>query len=83
MTEHETITPPIFGRPVAMPGVFLSFDISPMLIIYKEYRKPFTHFLTDICAVVGGVFTVAGIVDGLLYSAEKRLKQKMEIGKAH
>ena len=53
-----------------------------MLIKYKEYRKPFSHFLTDLCAIVGGVFTVAGIIDTLLYNAEKNFKAKMEIGKA-
>lgn len=52
-----------------------------MLIQYKEYRKPFTHFVTDLCAIVGGVFTVAGMVDGLLYTAEKRLLKKAELGK--
>jgi hypothetical protein len=32
---------------------------------------------------VGGIFTVAGLIDGLLYTAEKKFKQKMEIGKGH
>lgn len=43
-----------------------------MMIEYTEYRKPFTHFLTDICAVVGGVFTVAGLVDGILFNASRQ-----------
>ncbi len=62
-------------------GVFFNYDISPMLVKYEEYRKPLSHFLTDICAVVGGVFTVAGIVDGILYSTSKRMAKKTEIGK--
>ena len=53
-----------------------------MLVKYAEYRKPFTHFLTDFCAIVGGVFTVAGIIDGMLYSAVKKLAKKTELGKA-
>ena len=52
-----------------------------MLVKYEEYRKPFTHFLTDLCAIVGGVFTVAGMIDGILYTAERRLARKTEIGK--
>jgi hypothetical protein len=52
-----------------------------MLIKYEEYRKPFTHFLTDVCAVVGGVFTVAGLIDSLIYSAERKMARKNEIGK--
>jgi hypothetical protein len=83
VTEHESISPPIMGTPVAMPGVFFSIDISPMVIKYSEYRKPFSHLLTDLCAIIGGVYTVAGIVDGLIYSAEQRFRKKLEIGKGH
>ncbi|KAI8923702.1 endoplasmic reticulum vesicle transporter-domain-containing protein [Entophlyctis helioformis] len=82
VTEHERDVTPAYGSmPTGMPGVFFNFEISPMLVKYKEYRKPFSHFLTDLCAIVGGVFTVAGMIDGLIYSAEKTLKAKLEIGK--
>jgi len=52
-----------------------------MLVIYREYAKPFSHFLTDVCAIVGGIFTVAGLIDGMIYNAERVMKKKMEIGK--
>ena len=83
VTEHEKDVSPVFGDiPSGMPGVFFTYDISPMLVKYQEYRKPFTHFITDLCAITGGVFAVAGILDSLLYSAEKAFKAKAEIGKA-
>lgn len=53
-----------------------------MLVTYTEYKKPFSHFLTDVCAVVGGVFTVAGIVDSFIYTAERTLRKKLDLGKA-
>ncbi|KAJ3092786.1 Endoplasmic reticulum-Golgi intermediate compartment protein 3 [Quaeritorhiza haematococci] len=65
-----------------LPGVFFNFDISPLQVIYTEYKKPLSHFLTDVCAIVGGIFTVAGIIDGFVYAAEKTLKKKLELGKA-
>lgn len=37
-----------------------------------EERSTFLHFLTSVCAIVGGVFTVAGILDSLLYTGEFR-----------
>lgn len=52
-----------------------------MLVKYVEYRKPFTHFLTDLCAIIGGVFTVAGMIDGIIYSTSARIGKKMELGK--
>jgi len=65
-----------------LPGVFFNYEISPMLVTYTEQRKSFTSFLTGVCAIVGGVFTVAGMIDSFLYTAEKRLKKKIELGKA-
>jgi endoplasmic reticulum-Golgi intermediate compartment protein 3 len=63
-------------------GVFFNLDISPMLVIYQETRPSFTSFLTGVCAIVGGIFTVAGIVDSVVYRAERQLRKKMELGKA-
>lgn len=38
------------------------------------------HFVTTTCAIIGGVFTVAGIVDGLVHTGA-RLAKKVELGK--
>jgi len=38
--------------------------------------------LTGVCAIVGGIFTVAGMIDGVIYRAERSLKRKIELGKA-
>ena len=32
-----------------------------------ESRKTYSSFLTGLCAIVGGVFTVAGMVDSALH----------------
>ncbi|KAJ1552430.1 hypothetical protein HK405_011360, partial [Cladochytrium tenue] len=79
VTEHERETGTMG---MGLPGVFFNYDISPMLVTYKEYKKPFAHFLTDVCAIVGGIFTVAGLLDSIIYTAEKNFRRKMEIGKA-
>ncbi len=50
-----------------LPGVFIIYDISPIMVKFTEKRPTFTYFLTSLCAIVGGVFTVAGIVDSVLY----------------
>jgi len=51
-----------------LPGVFIIYDISPIMVKFTEKRPSFTYFLTSLCAIVGGVFTVAGIVDSVLYN---------------
>jgi len=61
-------------------ALWFHYDLSPLTVRYKEKGVPFLSFLTAICAVVGGVFTVAGIIDGIIFSATQ-LYQKLEIGK--
>lgn len=41
----------------------------------------FLHFATNVCAILGGVFTVAGLVDAAVYHGERVLRRKHEIGK--
>ena len=36
----------------------------------------------QLCAIIGGVFTVTGLLDGLLYHGHDLLARKGEIGKA-
>ncbi|PPD78406.1 hypothetical protein GOBAR_DD24678 [Gossypium barbadense] len=50
-------------------------------VIFKEEHSSFLHFITNICAVIGGIFTVAGIIDTFVYHGQRRMKKKMEIGK--
>ncbi len=52
-----------------LPGVFFIYDISPIMVRFTEKRPSFSYFLTSLCAIVGGVFTVAGIIDGFIYSS--------------
>ena len=62
-------------------GIFFGFEISPLRVVYTETRRSFVHWITSVCAIVGGVATVAGIVDALIYRAERVVQQKIELGK--
>lgn len=46
-----------------------------------EHRESFLHFVTNACAIVGGVFTVAGILDATVYHSQRLIRQKAGIGK--
>jgi len=82
VTEHErSVLGPDGRQFVALPGVFFNFEISPMTVIYTQHRKSFWSFLVSVCAVVGGVFTVASIIDSFVYNAEKVVKKKVDLGK--
>ncbi|XP_076456830.1 endoplasmic reticulum-Golgi intermediate compartment protein 3-like [Babylonia areolata] len=64
-----------------LPGVFFVYEVSPMMVKFTEKRRSFMHFLTGICAIVGGVFTVAGLIDSLIYQSAKAIQRKIELGK--
>ncbi|KAJ3336603.1 Endoplasmic reticulum-Golgi intermediate compartment protein 3 [Gonapodya sp. JEL0774] len=66
---------------VGLPGVFFNYEISPMTVVYTQEQRSFGSFLTGVCAVVGGIFTVAGLVDGALFGANKLRTGKVDLGK--
>ena len=53
-----------------------------MRVIYRQSSLTVLQFLTSVCAIVGGVFTVASLIDGFIYSANRTLKRKIQLGKA-
>lgn len=69
------------GPARSLPGVFFFYDLSPIKVKIVEAGSSFMHFLTNMCAIVGGVFTVSGLVDAFIYQGEKIIRKKMEIGK--
>ncbi|CAM6110784.1 unnamed protein product [Calypogeia fissa] len=49
------------------PAVFFVYDLSPISVTIREERHHFGHFLTRICAVIGGTFAVTGMLDRWIY----------------
>lgn len=67
-------------RELFIPTAKFSYDMSPIQIVVTQTAKAFYHFITTTCAIIGGVFTVAGILDGLLHATQS-IAKKIEIGK--
>jgi len=65
-----------------VPVVKFHYELSPMQVLVKENAKSFSHFITNLCAIIGGVFTVAGIIDSVLHNAMHVMK-KVELGKQY
>jgi endoplasmic reticulum-Golgi intermediate compartment protein 3 len=79
VTEHQrSISPNSHG---GLPGVFFSYELSPIMVKFTEYRQGLAHFLTSMCAIIGGIFTIAGLVDSFIYHGVRSLKKKIELGK--
>lgn len=58
-----------------LPGVFFFYDVSPIMVHYQESRTPMYHFITEICAIVGGAVTVRSSYSALRRSFYRKLQQ--------
>jgi len=67
------------GRKLS-PAAWFRYEISPLTVKYAEKRQPFYRFITTMCAVIGGTFTVAGVIDSMVFSAQSMIK-KQQLGK--
>jgi hypothetical protein len=64
-TEHARIvssTGAVFVQNFPHPGVFFKYDFSPIMVKFSEERMTFMNFATTVCAIIGGVFTCAGLM---------------------
>lgn len=57
------------GELAGLPGVFFVYEFTPFMVQKIEKVMPFSHFCTSVCAIMGGVFTVAGLIDAILYKS--------------
>ena len=45
---------------LSLTAVFFLYDLSPIAVTISEARRNFFHFLTRLCAVLGGTFALSG-----------------------
>jgi hypothetical protein len=64
-----------------LPGVFFFYDLSPIKVNIRERRASALSFATNLCAIVGGVFAVSGILDATVHRGGKALRAKIDLGK--
>ena len=62
-----------------LPGVFLNYDISGMKVeLVEQHGASLSGTVARVCALVGGVTTVANIIDKIVYqSGHLLLKNRM------
>jgi hypothetical protein len=79
VTEHQRVLEGDGQQ--GLPGLFIFYEIAPIMVEFTETRESLAHFLTQLCAILGGVFTVVGMVDRVVYAGMRQIERKMEIGK--
>lgn len=50
-----------------LPAIYFRFDLSPITVKYWQYKEDFVHFFVQICAIIGGVFAMTGLLDSVIH----------------
>ena len=66
---------------MSKPYRWASSDRFPLLTCSSNQAVPLYQFLTSVCAIIGGIFTVIGFIDALAFHGLNTLKAKVELGK--
>jgi len=66
---------------MSLPTIFFRFEFSPVTVKYWQYKENFLHFLIQICAIIGGIFSVTGIIDALVHKSVVAIMRKANMGK--
>eukprot|EP00892_Ulva_mutabilis_P010957 jgi/Ulvmu1/8233/UM041_0043.1 len=64
-----------------VPSISFYYDLSAVKVNVVEKATPFLHFITNVCAIVGGVWALSGLVDSTVYHSQRLIKKKIDIGK--
>lgn len=59
------------------PNVMFQYDMSPLTVVATYRSQPFYHFITNFCAIIGGVFSIIGIVDRLFQTVASSFNKKI------
>ena len=46
-----------------------------------ESQRSFVHFVTSVCAIIGGVFTMIGVFDAAVHASVRSLEHKQNLNK--
>jgi len=67
VTDAARNVPVRNGELTGLPGVFLVYDFSPFLMRKVEKTRPWSYIFTTICAIIGGVFSIASLAEMLAH----------------
>ncbi|DAZ99287.1 TPA: hypothetical protein N0F65_005455 [Lagenidium giganteum] len=66
VTEHFRALTPVSEK--GLPMISFSYTFSPIMFRIEQTRKGLLQFLTSVCAIVGGVFTLMGLMDSATFA---------------
>eukprot|EP00927_Polykrikos_kofoidii_P073435 TRINITY_DN69477_c0_g1_i1.p1 TRINITY_DN69477_c0_g1~~TRINITY_DN69477_c0_g1_i1.p1 ORF type:complete len:400 (-),score=55.41 TRINITY_DN69477_c0_g1_i1:44-1243(-) len=52
-------------------GIWANYDFTPFEVKVTRSRKAFSHFFTECCAILGGIFAFTGMLDNFAYQINR------------
>jgi hypothetical protein len=81
VTEYvKTISPRERQAELVSAGLFFSYDFTPFEVKVTVRRKALSHFLTECCAIMGGIFAFTGMLDNFSYRLSKFIARRARGG---
>ena len=62
-----------------MSEIFFQYELSPIFINYKVTQESFFEFFIRCCAIIGWVYTVAGIIENLFLETVDSIKRTKKV----
>jgi hypothetical protein len=67
----------------ALPIIVFNYEFSAISLVQAQVRRPFSSFITGMCAIIGGIYTLSALLDSCMYSVERSIKHKNNYGKTY
>jgi hypothetical protein len=61
-----------YYKPDVTPITKIQYDYSPVSVTYHERGRKWYEYLTSLLAIVGGMFTVIGMLEGSLHAVTRK-----------
>ena len=58
-----------------MPAIFFRYELSPIKLRYTYFYKKSLVFMTEVFAIIGGMFTVVGILEAMMTSGLSKISK--------
>jgi len=72
VTEHRrTVNPKLKYEDSSALGLWVNYDFTPFEVKVSKSRKSLWHFVTECCAILGGIFSFTGMLDNFSYQINR------------
>ncbi|CAM9494222.1 unnamed protein product [Pylaiella littoralis] len=61
-----------------VPEARFAYNISPMSVFVRTEKRPWYDFVTKVLAIVGGTFSVIGLVDAAVFRASRKAGRQLK-----